>query len=175
MSDPRFPIGPFEAPAAITEANRQSWIEDIASLPANLKLATDGLTDSQLDTPYRDGGWTVRQVVHHVADSHMNCYTRFKVGATEESPLIKTYEEQLWAEFPDAKWLPVEVSHDLLRPLHARWTMFLRALPAEAWTERSFVHPSNGVTTLEKALAHYAWHGRHHTAHITSLRQRRGW
>ncbi|BDC52494.1 putative metal-dependent hydrolase [Bryobacterales bacterium F-183] len=175
MSDPRYPIGPFAFPAEVSEANYSTWIEDIASLPANLKLATDGLSDAQLDTPYRDGGWTVRQLVHHVADSHINSYIRFKLAATEDSPLIPTYEEQLWAELSDGKWLPILVSLDLLRALHERWVVFLKALPASAWTERSFRHPVNGVVPLGKALALYSWHGRHHTAHVTALRHLKGW
>lgn len=176
MSDPRYPIGPFAfSEGELSETNIASWIEDIASLPANLKLAIDGLSDEQLDTPYRDGGWTVRQLTHHVADSHINSYVRFKLAATEDNPLIATYEEQLWAELSDGKWMPIGVSLGLLRALHERWVVFLKSLPVTAWTERSFRHPVHGAVPLGKALAMYSWHGRHHTAHVTALRHLKGW
>ncbi len=173
MSDPRFPIGKFQFPETVSEADIAAYIDDIAAAPAQLRAAVEGLNDEQLDTPYRDGGWTVRQVVHHVPDSHMNSYVRFKLAATEENPRITTYEEQLWAELPDGKSLPVEVSLRLLELLHERWVVFLRALTPEQ-LERTFVHPSLGQVTLKRNLALYAWHGRHHVAHVTSLRAAKG-
>lgn len=133
-----------------------------------------GLRDAQLDTPYREGGWTVRQVAHHVPDSHMNAYVRFRLALTEERPTIKTYEEARWAELADAKTAPVEVSLALLEPLHERWVRLLRSLSAGDLA-RTFTHPEHGVRTLEWMLFLYAWHGRHHTAHITELRKQKGW
>jgi uncharacterized damage-inducible protein DinB len=133
-----------------------------------------GLTPAQLDTPYRDGGWTVRQVAHHVPDSHMNAYLRFKFGLTEDAPPIKTYEEKDWARTPEVAATPVDVSLALLDALHGRWVILLRAMTPEQFA-RTIKHPDMGPTTLDTMLALYAWHGRHHTAHITSLRERMGW
>lgn len=169
-TDLRYPIGRF----AYAGPHRAEWLDQIASLPAEMKAAVAGLTDAQLDTPYREGGWTVRQVVHHTADSHMNSYVRFRLALTEQEPTINTYEEQLWAELDDAKAEPVDTSLQLLEVLHRRWVRMLRTLDDAQW-QKAFVHPANGRTELDKALGLYAWHGRHHVAHITSLRERMGW
>ncbi|MDP4095412.1 bacillithiol transferase BstA [Paenibacillus sp. P96] len=169
----RYPIGEFEAPDPIPDEMLQGWINDIAELPAKLRAAVKGLDDEQLDTPYREGGWTVRQVVHHVADSHINSYVRFKLALTEELPAIKPYEEGRWAELPDAR-LSVEVSLNLLDSLHERWVTLLRSFEPEQFS-RSFVHPESGVISLKNATGMYSWHGMHHTAHITSLTKRMGW
>jgi uncharacterized damage-inducible protein DinB len=149
------------------------WIEEISAAPQHMREAVAGLSDSQLDTPYRPEGWTVRQVVHHVPDSHMNCWVRFKCALTEDEPAIKTYDEARWAELPDSKG-PIEVSLSLLEGLHTRWIELLDPL-SEAQFHRTFVHPELGVRTLDQTLSLYAWHGRHHVAHITHLRDRMGW
>ena len=174
MSDPRFPIGKFQYDGPPSEAQKNALLEQIAAAPANLRAAIKGLSDTQLDTPYRDGGWTVRQVVHHVPDSHLNSYVRFKLALTEDEPTIKTYEEGRWAELPDSKTTPVEVSLTLLDSLHDRWVRLLRSLSGNDW-KRTFRHPELGPMTLEKTLALYAWHGRHHVAHITELRKQKSW
>lgn len=149
-------------------------IDDIAALPADLRAAVAGFSPNQLDTPYRPGGWTVRQVVHHVPDSHLNSYVRFKLAVTEEEPVIKPYDEAAWAELPDARGDDVEGSLLLLAALHRRWTHFLRSLD-DAQFGRSFRHPELGVVTLDHNLQLYAWHGRHHLAHVTRLRERMAW
>ena len=174
MSDPRYPIGKFSFPETLTFAQCEQFIADIAAAPAALRASVAGLDDTQLDTPYRDGGWTLRQVVHHVADSHMNSYVRFKLAATEIDPLISTYQEQHWAELADGKSLPVVVSLDLIDRLHERWVVFLKSL-SEAELGRTFRHPRLGSVTLAKNLSLYSWHGLHHIAHITTLRQQKGW
>lgn len=174
MIDLRYPIGKFSMDAAITETQRQNLIEEIAAAPANLRAAVKGLSPQQLDTPYRPEGWTVRQLVHHLPDSHLNAYTRFKLALTEQEPTIKPYDEKQWAELEDARTAPVEISLALLESLHYRWALLLRALPPTAFA-RTFRHPDLGVLTLDKQLGLYAWHGRHHTAHITSLCERMGW
>ena len=172
--DPRFPIGEFRAPVERQSPDeRASCIEQIAAAPDALRAAVVGLDQGQLDTPYRDGGWTLRQVVHHLADSHINSYVRFKLTLTESVPTIKTYDEAAWAELADAS-LPILVSLDLLESLHRRWVALLRSLDEQAW-ERRLNHPEIGVMRLDSLLALYAWHGRHHIAHITSLREQRGW
>lgn len=174
MTDPRYPIGPFKFEGNVAETVHQLWIEQIASAPALLRKAVAGLSEKQLSTPYRDGGWTVRQVVHHVPDSHLNAYIRFKLTLTEEEPTIKPYNEARWAELVDTKITSIEVSLNLLDSLHLRWVSLLRSLqPGDL--NRALRHPESGIMTLEKLLALYAWHGRHHTAHITSLRERQGW
>jgi uncharacterized damage-inducible protein DinB len=175
MTDPRYPIGQFQmADNKLTDEQRQELIAQIAAAPARLRAAVAGLTDEQLDTPYREGGWTVRQTVHHVADSHMNGYVRAKLALTEDEPAVKTYDEARWAELADTQATPVETSLNLLAALHARWAALFGALtPAER--ARTFRHPDWGNVTLDKQLALYAWHGRHHTAHVTSLRERMGW
>lgn len=171
MSDPSFPIGKFHYDGPPSTEQKHQFLNEIAQTPANLRAAIKGLSDAQLDTPYRDGGWTVRQVVHHMPDSHMNSYVRFKLALTEDEPTIKTYAEDRWAELADTKATPVEVSLTLLETLHDRWVRLLRSLTLEDW-KRTFRHPEHGPMTLEKALAMYAWHGRHHVAHITELRKR---
>jgi hypothetical protein len=172
--DLRYPIGEFQRPDHITDAQRRECIDAIAEAPARLASAVAGLTPVQLDTPYRPGGWTVRQVVHHVPDSHMNAYVRFKLALTEDEPTIKPYEEARWAELADSKTPPIEPSLALLENLHKRWVILLRSLASEQWS-RKFRHPALGTLTLDQNLALYAWHGKHHVAHITSLRQRNGW
>ena len=174
MTDLRYPIGKFQSPASVTDAERAVLVDQIAALPAELRSAVTTLDDTQLDTPYREGGWTVRQVVHHVPDSHVNAYTRFKLALTEDVPTIKTYEEAQWAELPEARSAPIGVSLALLEALHQRWVLLLRVL-APAQFARAFRHPELGVMTLDQQIALYAWHGRHHLAHITSLRTRMGW
>jgi uncharacterized damage-inducible protein DinB len=174
MSDPRFPIGPFVTPAALTPAERAAAIDQIDWAPAALRRAVLGLAPGQLDTPYRDGGWTVRQVVHHVADSHVNAYVRFKLALTEDRPAIRPYDQDRWAATPEVVAVPVDVSLALITALHARWVGLLRSMsPADF--ARTIVHPERGTPTLDQTLALYAWHGRHHAAHITALRERMRW
>jgi len=172
--DPRYPIGKFQWEEGLSDARRRELIEQIAEAPGKVRAAVAGFSEQQFDTPYREGGWTVRQLVHHLADSHLNAYVRFKLALTENEPTIKTYEQELWAETPDAKTAPAEISLSLLDSLHARWAMLLRALSAGDFA-RQFNHPEHGKMTLERLLGLYAWHGRHHTAHITGLRERMGW
>lgn len=174
MNDLRYPIGKFHFDGPLTEEQKRKSLDDIVGTPANLRSAVEGLSPQQLDTPYRPGGWTVRQVVHHVPDSHLNSYMRFKLALTEEEPTIKPYAEDRWAELADTKQTPVDVSLTLLDSLHDRWVRLLRSLTPEEW-KRTFRHPDLGPMTLEKTLALYAWHGRHHVAHITALRERQGW
>lgn len=166
MSDPRFPVGPFTFSPFGSESERQTAIAEIRDLPRNLKEALRNLGPDQLDHPYREGGWTVRQLVHHVADSHMNGYIRFRLGLTEDRPTVKPYEEKAWAELPDSK-LPVEHSVAILENLHHRWTVMLELTPTEAFS-RVLFHPDNGEMSLDKVLQMYAWHGRHHVAHIVN-------
>lgn len=174
MTDLRYPIGKFHYDGTLNEEQKHHFIDEIAGTPANLKGILQGLTPPQLDTPYRPSGWTVRQVVHHLPDSHMNSYVRFKLALTEDEPTIKAYAEDRWAELADTKATPIEISLTLLESLHERWVTLLRSLTPEQW-KRSFRHPELGPTSLEKTLALYAWHGRHHVMQITSLRQRNGW
>jgi uncharacterized damage-inducible protein DinB len=172
--DARYPIGKMEMPKEITGAKRQEAIASIAAAPKNLREAVRGLNDAQLDTPYREGGWTVRQLVHHVADSHMNAYVRLKLALTEDKPTIKPYEESVWAELADSKSAPIEASQTLLDALHERWDRVWRSLKAEDFS-RKLVHPENGERTIDWLLFVYEWHGRHHAAHITELRKQKGW
>jgi DinB family protein len=174
MTDPRYPIGKFSFAGPLTEDQKARFLDEIEQTPARMRAATHGLSDKQLDTPYRDGGWTVRQVVHHVPDSHMNSYMRFKLALTENEPTIRSYMEDLWAELPEAKTAPIELSLALLEDLHKRWMLMLRAISPADW-KRTFRHPEIGLMTLEKNLAAYAWHGRHHVAHIAALREKMGW
>ncbi len=174
MTDLRYPIGKFELPAVVADADRPGLIDRIAALPGEIRRAVAELDDAQLDTPYRDGGWTVRQVVHHLPDSHLNAYTRFKLALTEDVPTIKTYEEGRWAELPEARSAPIEVSLALLDALHERWVLMLRVL-ADGQYARRLRHPEWGLLSLDQMLALYAWHSRHHVAHVTALRARRGW
>jgi len=172
--DLRYPIGRFEFSGPNSEDDRKRYIGEIEQAPGRLRAAAAGLTDAQLDTPYRPGGWTVRQVVHHVPDSHMNSYVRFRLALTEQGPTIKPYDESRWAELTDARTAPIEISLALLEWLHARWVLLLRGLTPGDFA-REFRHPELGEVSLDKNLALYAWHGRHHAAHITSLRERMGW
>jgi uncharacterized damage-inducible protein DinB len=172
--DPRFPIGKFSFPESVTPQQREQYISEIAAAPAKLRAAVAGLTAQQLDTPYRDGGWTVRQVVHHVPESHMNAYIRFKLALTEHEPTIKPYEESAWAKLPDVADTPIETSLALLDALHDRWVRVLRGIDEAAW-QRTFRHPDIGIVRLDRNAALYAWHGKHHTAHITSLRETMKW
>lgn len=173
MTDLRYPIGRFQAPDTLTLDQRRTAIAEIEAVPQELRQAVAGLSDVQLDTAYRPAGWTVRQVVHHLPDSHLNSYVRFKLALTEEEPTIRTYDEVRWADLPDST-ASVEISLALLDALHRRWVLLLGAIPDSAWSRRLH-HPEMGMMSLETLLALYAWHGRHHVAHITSLRQREGW
>jgi len=172
--DLRYPIGPFEEPAEIGPVDRWRYIREIERLPSAMRQAVAGLSEEQLDTPYRPGGWTLRQVAHHVPDSHMNSYVRMRLALTEDEPTIRPYFEDLWARLPDASLAPVGLSLDLLEALHGRWAFLLREIEPEQWL-RKFRHPERGTVTLQGNLALYAWHGRHHTAQITTLRARKGW
>lgn len=174
MSDPRFPIGKFSFAGPVTETQRNQFVSHIEETPAALRAAVRGLSETQIETPYRDGGWTVRQVVHHVPESHMNAYVRFKLALTEDEPTIKPYMEDRWAKLADVQATPLEVSLTLLDSLHDRWVRLLRSLKPEDW-KRTFNHPEMGVVTLDKSLALYSWHGQHHVAHITTLRKGMGW
>lgn len=174
MEDLRFPVGRVVLDPEVTPAKRAGWIEEVAGAPSALRDVVAGLTDAQLDTPYREGGWTVRQVVHHLPDSHLNAYIRFKWALSEDEPTIKAYDEKAWAELPEAREAPVETSLALLDSLHERWLMALRAM-APSDFERVLVHPERGRITLDVMLQIYAWHGRHHVAHVRSLRERSGW
>jgi uncharacterized damage-inducible protein DinB len=172
--DLRYPIGQFEYVQALSEDERLEWVRQLEVAPARLRVAVEELSDEQLDTPYRPDGWTVRQVVHHLPDSHINNYVRFRLALTEDDPAIRPYDEARWAELSDARTGPIGVSLKLMEALHRRWTTLLRSLTPGDY-ERSFRHPEIGTVTLDKNIALYAWHGRHHVAHITSLRQRMEW
>ncbi len=174
MTDPRYPIGRFSPDTTPSPQTRSHHMEQIAALPASLRQAVHGLSEKQLDTPYREGGWTVRQVVHHVADSHMNAYVRLKLAVTEDAPTIKSYDETAWAELSDSKLTPVEVSLTLVESLHARWTILLHSLKAEDF-QRKFIHSESGPHDVDWILGLYSWHGNHHVAHITSLKNRMKW
>jgi hypothetical protein len=174
MMDLRYPIGKFTHSEPLNEEQRRIFCDQIAEAPANLRAAIKGLSEKHLETPYRPDGWTVRQVVHHVPESHMNSYIRFKLALTEDDPTIKPYAEDRWAQTPDVRATPLEVSLALLDSLHDRWVRLLRLLGPDDW-KRTFRHPEVGPMTLDKTLALYAWHGRHHVAHITELRKRMSW
>jgi uncharacterized damage-inducible protein DinB len=171
--DLRFPIGRFSPGDPDVAENRTADIDALRRLPARLRAAVAGLSDAQLDTPYREGGWTVRQVVHHLADSHVNSMVRFKLALTEDWPTVKTYDQAAWARLPDSS-LPTDGALVFIDSLHARWVALLESL-SDADFLKGFHHPASGRQTLAASLALYAWHGRHHTAHITSLRERMGW
>ncbi len=175
MTDLRYPIGEFAWDGVMTDARRAACVARIAAAPGRLRAAVAGLNDRQLDTPYRPAGWTVRQVVHHVPDSHLNAYTRMRLALTEDTPTIKPYDEARWAELRDARSAPIEVSLALLDALHVRWVSLLHGLgPIEC--ARGVRHPEHGrVMSVDELLALYAWHGEHHTAHVTALRARMGW
>lgn len=176
MSDAelRYPIGKYQPIDELTEQNRRQLLAQIEEAPKKLRAAVSGLSREQLDTPYRDGGWTVQQVVHHLADSHMNAYTRFKLALTEDQPTIKPYNETRWAELDDSKTTPIETSLALMDALHERWLNVLRGMTSADFS-RKMNHPEHGPINLDRTLGLYAWHGRHHVAHITNLRQRNGW
>jgi uncharacterized damage-inducible protein DinB len=163
--DPRYPVGKFSRPDSLTPAERTEAIAIIESFPEKLAAAVKDWTDTQLDTPYREGGWTVRQLIHHIADSHMQAFARFRLGLTEDVPTIKAYAEKDWANLADMQ-APPEISISLLRALHARWVLMLRSITGQQW-QRTYIHPQNGETSLDQTLAMYAWHSRHHLAHIT--------
>ncbi|HEY7389538.1 MAG TPA: bacillithiol transferase BstA [Bryobacteraceae bacterium] len=172
--DLRYPVGPCDYPAVVSAEARKRHVDDVAAMPERLFYAVDGLDEEQLDTPYRPGGWTVRQVVHHLADSHMNAYVRFRLGLTENQPTIKPYDEKLWAELADSRCAPVEMSLSLLEGLHQRWVMLLTGMSDSDYA-RTIHHPETGILRLDTYLASYGWHSRHHVAHITNLRERSGW
>lgn len=172
--DLSYPIGKFDWSQPVAADMRPQFIQQIAAAPERFRAAVHGLDDAQLDTPYRPGGWTIRQVVHHVVDSHVNSYIRFRLALTEDNPLIKPYNQTAWAELPDARTAPVETSLQFLEALHCRWVALLNALPEAAFA-RTFRHPELGEVRLDTNLALYAWHSRHHAAHITGLRERMGW
>jgi hypothetical protein len=177
--DMQYPIGKFTwnrtgQGLLASEAERQQWLAEIGEMPARLRAAVAGLTEAQLDTPYRPGGWTVRQVVHHLADSHLNGYVRFRLALTENEPTIKPYDQALWANLSDARTAPVELSLTLVDTLHQRLVMLLRSMKPEDFAH-GIKHPEMGNVSLEKYLAMYAWHGKHHVAHITGLCERSGW
>jgi DinB family protein len=172
--DLRYPIGKYE-PQPFSDKQKRAWLQEIQFLPGLIEMAIENLDEKQLNTPYRDGGWNVRQVVHHVADSHINAYTRMKLGLTEDRPTVKPYEEQLWADLDDVNSVPINISITLLYTLHTRWHAAIRDLTNEQW-KRTVIHPAfKEPLSLWYMLGSYAWHGRHHTAHITSLRERNGW
>ena len=170
----RYPIGDFGLDPQVTAAKRRLWIRQMDETPRRLAETVAGLTDEQLAVPYRDGGWTSKQVIHHLADAHLNGFARFKLALTEDTPPIKTYEEALWAETADGRDAPVELSLHLLNALHRRWTILLGSLP-ETDFARAFSHPERGLMTIDKAIQLYAWHGQHHSAHINAFRMRQGW
>lgn len=174
LEELRFPIGPFDLKTPVGAEDLPALIDEIAAMPSGLRDAVAGLSEAQLDTPYRPDGWTARQVVHHLADSHINSVVRFKWALTEDEPTIKPYFEERWAELDDSRAAPVDVSLRLLESLHERWALLLRSLSPEQ-LDRCFRHPEMGKVRLRIAIAFYAWHGRHHIAHITSLREREGW
>lgn len=171
--DPRYPIGKFAKPATITPDERKGAIASLAELPEQLRNAVSGLDAAQLDTPYRQGGWTLRQVVHHIADSHMNAFIRIRLALTEEWPVVKTYEEAAWATLHDST-APIEWSLELIEALHARWAMLLQSLDEAKW-QRGYKHPESGPSTIEAATLMYAWHSHHHLAHIIHLRAAKDW
>ncbi|MBC7720620.1 MAG: putative metal-dependent hydrolase [Pedobacter sp.] len=172
--DPRYPIGKYE-PKPFSEKQKEAWLADIQFLPRLVEQAIENLDEAQLETPYRDGGWTVQQLVHHIADSHMNAYIRFKLGLTETNPTIKPYEEQEWALLADNDLVPINVSITLLYAMHQRWLATISNLSDEQW-ERTVYHPASQKSmSLWFLLGLYAWHGKHHVAHITSLKQRNNW
>lgn len=174
LDELRYPTGKWIKVPELDAAGRAAMIEQIAGVPASLGAAVKGLTDAQLDTPYRDGGWTIRQIVHHLADSHMNAFIRLKLGITEDNPTIKPYEEQTWAETPDCRDAPVALSLSIIEGLHARWEHLLRSLDAPAF-DRTIQHPERGPMSLCDLVQLYAWHGNHHTVQILKMRERMGW
>ena len=173
--DLQYPIGKFTRPQTLTIQERTEALAVLSTFPETLRAAVAGLTEAQLDTPYRDGGWTVRQTVHHIADTHTQLSDRMRFALTENWPLLPPFEEALWTELADARTAPVEASLTLLEGLHARWLILLESLADQDWTSRGYTHMIKGATTIEQLLALVVWHACHHTAHITHLRQRNGW
>jgi hypothetical protein len=173
-TDLRYPIGPYEFGHPVSSEDRPLYLAQLAEAPAKLRAAVTGLSDTQLDTPYRPEGWTVRQVVHHLADGHVNWYIRPKLAVTETEPNIKPFDESLWAQLPDARTSPIEPSLMILEGIHTRWVLFFQSLTPKDWS-RKFIHPERGLLTIDDALSAMAWHSCHHTAHITGLRERMGW
>ena len=171
MTDLRYPIGNFAHSGPVTDDDMKKWIDQLEMLPGHMRDAVSGLSVQHLDTPYRPGGWTIRQVIHHVPDSHLNCYVRFKWALTEDEPVIKTYDERSWAALIDYSVVPVEVNLDFLALLHAKWVALIRSLSRDQLARR-FVHPASGPISLARCVGEYAWHGRHHLAHITSSIER---
>jgi uncharacterized damage-inducible protein DinB len=170
----KYPIGRYQLEDKINKTSIENWIKEIELLPQKLSEAVKGLKKDQLQTPYRPDGWTIQQVIHHIADSHMNAYNRFKLALTENKPIVKPYDEKLWAELPDSKLVDVNVSLDLIKSLHKRWTTLLRHLSEEE-LNKEFLHPESGMKNLKETICNYAWHGNHHLAHITSLKQKMNW
>lgn len=173
-TDPRYPLGRFRAPERLSQNGRAELIGQIEELPVQVRESVHRLTAEQLQTPYREGGWTIAQVVHHLPDSHMNAYVRFRLALTEPEPTVKAYDEARWADLHDAASSDIESSLVILDGLHTRWVNLLRRLTPEQWA-LTFRHPERGTVSLDNNLALYAWHGRHHVAHITNLRQQMGW
>src|SRR6478609_914617 len=169
MPDIRYPVGQFTLPDSTTAPERVAWIKEIARAPHDLRAAVSGLSEEQLDTPYRPGGWTARQVIHHVPESHMNAFIRFKLALTEDNPTVKPYNEDAWAKLPDVPRVPIATSLTLLDALHERWVALLEVMTAEDFT-RPLLHPEQGPVTLDRFLQIYSWHGRHHTAHLDRIR-----
>ena len=174
MDDLKYPIGRFDRQQPLPAGGVAILIDSLRGVPTEMREAVKDLSDEQIDTPYRDGGWTVRQVVHHVPESHMNAYIRMKWGLTEDKPTIKTYNEKAWSALPEAHTTPIDVSLDLLSAIHARWDFLLKSMTAEDF-ERTILHPEWGEISLTTLLQLYEWHGRHHVAHVTQLRNRSGW
>jgi len=174
VTDLRYPIGKFHFDGPLSDEQKTKLIGDIASAPAELRAAVKGLSQQQFDTPYRDGGWTVRQVVHHLPDGHLNAYVRFKLALTEDEPAVNNYAQDRWANLADTGATPIEVSLAMMDSLHDRWVRLLRSFTQQEW-KRTFRHPEIGVASLEQYLVVCAWHGKHHVAHITSLRKRNNW
>ena len=174
MTDPRYPVGRFQRPGELSMEDRKLLIDQIAEAPAELRAAVAGLSAAQFKTPYREGGWTVQQVVHHLPDSHMNAYSRWKMALTQDNPTISPFMEDKWAELSDSREVPHHVSLTLLDSLHTRWLSVLRSMKASDFA-RTLFHPEHGQMRLDDLLALYSWHGRHHVAHITALREREGW
>jgi DinB superfamily len=170
----RYPVGRFVLPQTLGSSERSVALDTLGALPLQLRRSVDGLSDAQLDTPYRSGGWTVRQLVHHVADSHANAYTCVRLALTQAWPTVNPYDEAAWAELSDARRMPPSVSLDLLTALHCRWVELFASLDKAQW-DRGYLHPETGKRTLLQVLAGYAWHGRHHVAHVMQLRARRLW
>jgi hypothetical protein len=169
----QYPVGRFNAPESTSDEHRLRLIESIASAPARMRAVATGLSDEELDTPYREGGWTARQVIHHVPESHMNAYIRFKLALTEDEPIVKPYDEAAWAKLPDVHAASIESSLVLLAALHQRWVVLMRGMSEADW-QRTYIQPEFGVTrTLDRTLALYAWHGDHHIAHVESVRSAR--